>query len=61
MNGLDFVVLSILSTTVIVIIGFAAKACHILKKDWNRGQSLVEIKPVSHPLKKRLFLSFLDL
>ena len=27
MNGLDFVVLSILSTTVIVIIGFAVKAC----------------------------------
>ena len=59
MNGLDLVVLSILSTTVIVVIGCAVKACQILKKDWNRGHSLVEVKPLSHSLKKRLFLSFL--
>jgi len=51
-NGLDFVVLAILSTTAIVILGFAAKACHVLKKDWSRGHSLLEIKPVPQPLKK---------
>jgi hypothetical protein len=51
-NGLDLVVLAILSTTAIVIIGFAAKNCHILKKNWSRDHSLLEIKPVSQPLKK---------
>ena len=45
MSGLDYVVLAILSTTAIVIIGFAVKACHILNKDWRRGHSLLELKP----------------
>ena len=45
MNGLDLVVLAILSTTAIVIVGFAAKAYCILRKDWNRGHSLLEVKP----------------
>ncbi len=52
MNGLDLVVLAILSTTAIVIIGFAVKNCHILKKNWSRDHSLLEIKPVPQPLKK---------
>jgi hypothetical protein len=51
-NGLDLVVLAILSTTAIVIIGFAAKNFHILKKNWSRDHSLLEIKPVPQPLKK---------
>ncbi len=33
MNGLDLVVLAILSTTAIVIVGFAAKAYYILRND----------------------------
>ena len=46
-NGLDLVVLAILSTTAIVIVGFAAKAYSILRNDWNRGHSLLEVKPSS--------------
>ena len=46
MNGLDLVVLAMLSTTAIVIVGFAAKVYSILKNDWNRGQSLLEVKPL---------------
>ena len=46
MNGLDLVVLAILSTTAIVIVGFAAKAYYTLKNDWNRGHSLLEVKPL---------------
>lgn len=49
-NGIDFVVLAIISTTAIVIIGFIAKACYVLKKDWRRGPSLLEIKPASQPI-----------
>ena len=52
MSGLDYVVLAILSTTAIVIIGFAVKACHIFKKDWNRGHSLLEIRPVPPKFKE---------
>ena len=51
MNVLDLVVLAILSATAIVIIGFAAKARHILNNDGRRGHSLLEIKPVPQPLK----------
>ena len=47
MNGLDLVILAILSTTAIVIVGFAAKAYSILRNDWNRGHSLLEVKPSS--------------
>ena len=50
MNGLDFIVLAMLSTTAIVVIGFVAKACHILKKDWRRGPSLLEIKSLPQPI-----------
>jgi hypothetical protein len=50
-NVLDLVVLAILSTTAIVIIGFVAKARHILNNDGRRGHSLLEIKPVPQPLK----------
>ena len=45
MNGLDLVILAILSTTAIVIVGFAAKVYSILRNDWNRGHSLLEVKP----------------
>ena len=46
MDGLDLVVLAILSTTAIVIVGFAAKAYCILRNDWNRSHSLLEVKPL---------------
>ena len=46
MNGLDLVVLAILSTTAIVIVGFAAKVYCMLRNDWNRGHSLLEVKPI---------------
>jgi hypothetical protein len=48
-NGIDFVLLSIVSATAILIVGFVAKACYILKKDWRRGPSLFEIKPAPAP------------
>ena len=51
MNVLDLVVLAILSTTAIVILGFVAKARHILNNDRRRSRSLLEIKPVPQPLK----------
>ena len=47
MNGLDLVVLAILSTTAIVIVGFAAKVYNILRNDWNKGHSLLEVKPLA--------------
>ena len=47
MNGLDLVILAILSTTAIFIVGFAAKAYCILRNDWNRGHSLLEAKPLA--------------
>jgi len=53
-NGIDFVVLAIISTTAIVIIGLVAKACCILKKDWRRGPSLLEIKPAPQPIPRQL-------
>jgi len=53
-NGIDFVVLAFISTTAIVIIGFVAKACYILKKDWRRGPSLLEIKPAPQPIPRQL-------
>ena len=43
------VVLAILSTTAIVIVGFAAKTYYMLRNDWNRGHSLLEIKPLPPP------------
>ena len=46
MNGLDLVILAILSTTAIVIVGFAAKVYCILRNDWNQGHSLLELKPL---------------
>ena len=54
MNGIDFVVLAFISTTAIVIVGFVAKACYILKKDWRRGPSLLEIKPAPQPIPRQL-------
>ena len=48
------IVLAILSTTAIVIVGFAAKAYYILRNDWNRGHSLLEVKPLPPPLKKKV-------
>jgi hypothetical protein len=43
-NGIDLVVLAILSTTAIVLVGFAAKAYCLLKYDWNQRHSLLESK-----------------
>ena len=56
MNGLDLVVLAILSTTAIVIVGFAAKAYCILRNDWNRGHSLLEVKPLPPAAKEENLL-----
>ncbi len=56
MNGLDLVVLAILSTTAIVIVGFAAKAYYILRNDWNRGHSLMEVKPLPPAAEEKNFL-----
>ena len=55
MNGLDLVILAILSTSAIVIVGFAAKAYTILRNDWNRGHSLLEVKPLPPPVKEKSF------
>ena len=52
MNGFDLFILSIASTTAIFMVGFAAKVYCILKKDLNRGQSVLELKPASDRLKK---------
>ena len=54
-NGLDLVVLAILSTMAIVIVGFAAKAYFILRNDCNRGHSLLEIKPLPPAAKEESF------
>jgi len=54
-NGLDLVILAILSTTAIVIVGFAAKVYSILRNDWNRGHSLLEVKPSSPAVKEESF------
>ena len=43
-NGIDLVVLAILSTTAIVLVGFAAKAYCMLRNDWNQRDSLMEVK-----------------
>jgi hypothetical protein len=53
-NGIDFVLLAIILTTAILIIRFVAKACYILKKDWRRGPSLLEIKPAPQPIPPQL-------
>ena len=50
------VVLAILSTTAIVIVGFAAKAYYILRNDWNRGHSLLEVKPLPPAAKEENLL-----
>ena len=55
MNGLDLVILAILSTTAIVIVGFAAKVYYIIRYDWNRGHSLLEVKPSSPAVKEESF------
>jgi hypothetical protein len=34
--GLDILILAITSATAIAIVGFAAKAYDIVRKDWNR-------------------------
>jgi hypothetical protein len=52
LNGLDLVVLAVLTTTAIVIVGFVAKAYSIIKNDWNQGQSLLEVKPLPSDVKK---------
>jgi hypothetical protein len=54
-NGLDLVILAILSTTAIVIVGFAAKAYSILRNDWNQSHSLLEVKPLPPPAKEKNF------
>jgi hypothetical protein len=53
MNGFDLFILSIASTTAIFMVGFAAKVYCILKKDLNRGQSVLELKPVPEAVKKK--------
>ena len=45
MDGLDLVILAIASTAAIFMVGFAAKVYCILRKDWNRGQSILELDP----------------
>ena len=35
--GLDILILAIVSTTAITLVGFAAKAYDIVRKDWHRG------------------------
>ncbi len=55
MNGLDLVILAILSTSAIVIVGLAAKAYSILRNDWNRDHSLLEVKPLPPPSKEKSF------
>ena len=45
MDGLDLVILAIASTAAIFMVGFAAKVYCILRKDWNRGQSILELNP----------------
>jgi hypothetical protein len=55
-NGFDLVILAILSTTAIVIVGFAAKAYYIIRYDWNRGHSLLEVKPVPPAAEKESLL-----
>ena len=52
MNGFDLFILSIASTTAIFMVGFAAKVYCILRKDLNRGQSVLELKPTADSLKK---------
>ena len=56
MNGLDLVILAILSTTAIVIVGFAAKVYCILRNDWNQGHSLLELKPLPPAAKEKNLL-----
>ncbi len=53
MDGFDLFVLAIVSTTAIFMVGFVAKAYCILRKDWNRGQSILELKQVPESLKKK--------
>jgi len=55
-NGLDLVILAILSTTAIVIVGFAAKVYCILRNDWNQGHSLLELKPLPPAAKEENLL-----
>jgi len=55
-NGLDLVILAILSTTAIVIVGFAAKVYCILRNDWNQGHSLLEVKPLPPAAEKENLL-----
>jgi hypothetical protein len=55
-NGLDLVVLAILSTTAIVIVGFAAKVYCILRNDRNRGHSLLEAKQIPPAAKEESLL-----
>ena len=54
MNGLDLVVLAILSTTAIVIVGFAAKVYYILRNDSNRGHSVLEVNPLPPAAKEEI-------
>lgn len=44
MNGIDLVILAIVTTTAIVIVGFAAKAYGMLRNDCRHKESLLEIK-----------------
>lgn len=54
MDGFDLFILAIASTTAIFMVGFAAKVYCILKKDLNRGQSVLDLKPAGETIKKKI-------
>jgi hypothetical protein len=45
-NGFDFVVIALLLATAIVLLVLAAKKRHILKNNWSRSHSLLELDSV---------------
>lgn len=53
MSGFDLFILAIASTTAIFMVGFAAKVYCILRKDLNRGQSILELKSVHETIKEK--------
>jgi hypothetical protein len=52
LNGIDLIILAILTTTAIVIVGFAAKAYDMLRNDWRHKDSLLELKSLPPVAKK---------
>jgi hypothetical protein len=57
LNGIDLVILAILTTTAIVIVGLAAKAYDMLRNDWRHKESLLELKSLP-PVAEKDHLSF---